>query len=1066
MIAATAIVPAHEATAVEPACPYIGLEPFSSGTANLFFGRDDQRNECIRRLQDRRWLAIVGMSGAGKSSLVRAGIVPALEMGHLRSDTERWTSILARPGEAPIRKLADVLVRKLKPGGPGETTAVDQVEKLLRASPHGLLHAVEALGGWDRNVLLVVDQFEEIFRLGHDLEAREEWRAERAMFVQLLLEPRLQSKHPLYVVLTIRSEFLGACTAFYGLPDALNEGQFLVPRLTRAQLEQAIVSPPRVVGAKLSHALARRVLNDAMDMQDELPVVQHALKRTFEHWKERVQKDHLRWDEEIGIVDYEKAGTVRNAISQHGDEVFGLLDAGAKLAAKVLFRRITRTDSKHDGEPDAARDDLATTQATRDPAAYDMILEIVESRGIRDAERALDDALRKFRSESCQFLVPANPFDKKVDITHEAVPRRWAALRTWMSQEFLDADAYRRLTDAERDLGSAPDVVLQGKRLEEFDQWWHAARPTEPWARRYFRPDGPLAREKGESDQARLKRYHAVQFERISKFLERSVAAREAERQRVLREEGARRRQRAIFIAAVPVMLCLAVFATWQFQRYHAEQVAKEGEQTLIQVVTTKLKAAKTDSQAGDAWKQLAPKLRPAVAPAAEEYWSRRATSVVTAALEMSKKRCTEEAFVLKRYAQAGGVKVDKELDSLDQTFGQVVATVSIGGSAPQGCLREAPVTCTSIALAPPQQLVGLCDGHTYRWTLIRDEGLVYPKLDPGSAEGSQPGQGTTFATIAQAGDGASSWIVSAAHGSTPGRMSLVAVGADGSPLVGNVPAFCPEVTSVAAVSFGTGFDIAFGCAGGQNAARFAVRDSSDWARAVAGAQQLQLAGPYINDVAWAGKALVLATNKGLFVDNRPAGAGHDDIWHVRAFSGAGLQLVAWGTAQTERARARIGVVDGAGNVTEGPDLPKSPLPNYRVDRIAGGSSRGQIVALGAGGQNDDDRETAVFVTNGKELTRDPPVTLPTQNEKVGDVAIIGGFGDKGDATFVAAALQGRIRVFSLPAPKPSEDAWTLAQRITGLTVDDETFDVKPRKREPTRATTITTVFEGYEPSH
>src|SRR5262245_29026972 len=272
----------------EPRCPYPGLRPFRPDEADLFFGRDEQVDELLERLGRSGLLAVVGESGCGKSSLILAGMIPALETGFLDSAGADWLVATMRPGSQPMRNLASALLDsdaiERGPAHRGEDLALIEAE--LRRGPLGLLDAVrEGRGLGEAKLLLVVDQFEEIFRFRRDetpgKPAGEQTvdRNEAAAFVALLLrtvrKPDVATHEldgQIYVVLTMRSDFLGDCALFSGLPEALNDSQFLTPRLSFDQRKAAIEGPARVEGGSVDPDVTTALLNDMGPGPDQLPL--------------------------------------------------------------------------------------------------------------------------------------------------------------------------------------------------------------------------------------------------------------------------------------------------------------------------------------------------------------------------------------------------------------------------------------------------------------------------------------------------------------------------------------------------------------------------------------------------------------------------------------------------------------------------------------------------------------------------------------------------------------------------------------------------------------------------
>ncbi len=251
--------------------PFRGLLPFEEEHAALFFGRDREIHEIAARLEDRRLLAITGVSGSGKSSLIRAGVIPMLKAGLIPKLGTRLRVAIIKPRGGPLselrKELAAALGREVDPATLTRTT-------------YGLVDAVKPLTP-EESLLVLVDQFEEIFQYRKDRMATD-GGAEADRFVTLLLRAVEQTEIPIYVVLTMRSDYLGQCSIFRDLPEALNDGHYLVPKMTRHQLQEAIEIPLETVGATIHPGVVQELLNRCAEEPDHLPVLQHLLKRMFE----------------------------------------------------------------------------------------------------------------------------------------------------------------------------------------------------------------------------------------------------------------------------------------------------------------------------------------------------------------------------------------------------------------------------------------------------------------------------------------------------------------------------------------------------------------------------------------------------------------------------------------------------------------------------------------------------------------------------------------------------------------------------------------------------------------
>ena len=322
--------------------PFPGLRPFETHEAHLFFGRDGQSDEIIRRLARTQFVGVVGTSGSGKSLLVRAGLLPALHGGFMTGAGARWRIALFRPRNNPIHHLAAVLSQ---PGVFGskeqdERIATAVLEATLRRSALGLVEAARLSDmANDENLLVVVDQFEELFRFKNDIKSQG-GEEEATAFVKLLLEAPKQTDVPIFVVLTMRSDYLGDCAQFRDLPEALNDGQFLIPRMTREQRREAIEGPVYVGCGKIAQRLVQRLLNDVGDDPDQLPILQHAMMRTWDHWQNN------RLDESLmDLANYEAIGGPSQALDQHADEAYTSLNEQQQKIAEKLFKCLTEKDA-------------------------------------------------------------------------------------------------------------------------------------------------------------------------------------------------------------------------------------------------------------------------------------------------------------------------------------------------------------------------------------------------------------------------------------------------------------------------------------------------------------------------------------------------------------------------------------------------------------------------------------------------------------------------------------------------------------------------------------------------
>jgi WD40 repeat protein/energy-coupling factor transporter ATP-binding protein EcfA2 len=529
-----------------PVNPFPGLRPFEFEESHLFFGRDGQSEQLISKLGHKRFVAVVGTSGSGKSSLVRAGLLPALHGGFMTSAGSGWRVAIMRPGNDPIGNLAQALNAPDVFGSEIAENAALQTalaEATLRRGSLGLVGAVrQAAMPHNENLLIVVDQFEEIFRFAR-VAASAEYRNEAAAFVKLILEASQQSEVRIYVALTMRSDYLGDCSQFWDLPEAVNESQYLIPRLTRDQLREAITGPVAVGGGAITSRLVNRLLNDVGDNQDQLPVLQHLLMRAWDEWKEKrlaieveagdqtITRPHkeVHEGEAIDLCCYEAVGGMTEALSRHADEAFNdLPDDRHRGVAEKLFKALTEkgSDNREIRRPITLAEICAMANA-RAPE----VMTVIET----------------FRQSGRSFLMPAANYvltsESLVDISHESLIRGWERLRTWVDEEARSARIYRRLAETaalhregKAGLWGDPDLQLA---LD----WYETNKPNEHWAQRYDHGFETAiaflqASEQKRADEiADRERQQQAEIKRAKRELEQAQALAVAEQQRAEAEQ-------------------------------------------------------------------------------------------------------------------------------------------------------------------------------------------------------------------------------------------------------------------------------------------------------------------------------------------------------------------------------------------------------------------------------------------------------------------------------------------------------------------------------------------------
>jgi hypothetical protein len=448
--------------------PFPGLRSFEPDEAHLFFGRETQVDELLARLGRTRFLSVIGVSGSGKSSLVRSGLIPSLYSGYMVDAGTGWRIAICRPGDGPIHNLASALADPDLLGNPDHPHELmaRTIEATLRRGELGLVNAYrQARLPHPDNLLVVIDQFEELFRFKRS-SSQQTADDEAAAFVRFLLTASQSDEVPVYIVLTMRSDFLGSCAELHGLPEAINSGQYLIPRMSREQRRSAITGPVAVGGSEITPRLVMRLLNDVGDSPDQLPILQHALMRTWDCWQEQ-----HRDAEPIDLHHYLTAGTLDEALSLHAEEAFGELDSEhLRRCAEKLFKCLTQLDEEGKG--------------IRRPATVSKICAVT---GFSHDE--VTTVIEAFRKPGRTFLMPpaglALDGATVIDISHESLMRVWSRLRMWVNEESESARLYRRLAEAAETYQQGRAGLLRDPELELLLQWRRQAQPTRAWAVQY-----------------------------------------------------------------------------------------------------------------------------------------------------------------------------------------------------------------------------------------------------------------------------------------------------------------------------------------------------------------------------------------------------------------------------------------------------------------------------------------------------------------------------------------------------------------------------------------------------
>ena len=404
------------------------------------------------------------------------------------------------------------------------------INSVLRSGSDGLIKVSQYLQREPgENAFFLIDQFEEIFGY-RELESTEALN-DAQLYVNLLLTAVQQNKVSTYVALTMRSDFIGECSIFAGLTDQINNSNYLVPQMTREQKRSVIEGPIAVAGGKISQRLVKRLLNDIGNTQDQLPIFQHVLMRTWDYWVENHEPG-----EAIDLRHYNAVGKISTALAQHANEAYEELSSRDKEIAEILFKNVTERNQLN--------------RFMRRPCRLGLVAELAEV----DEEEVIR-VIDHFRRPGRSFLMPAAHIqlhsDSMIELSHESLMRIWTRLEGWVNEEFESASMYKRLSEAAAMYQIGKTGLWRPPDLQLALNWQKKQKPTREWGQRY--------------DEA---------FERALVFLDTSRITYDAElkNQEMMQRRILRRTRATAVILVIAFVVAIIFFVFAYLQKIQADQ--------------------------------------------------------------------------------------------------------------------------------------------------------------------------------------------------------------------------------------------------------------------------------------------------------------------------------------------------------------------------------------------------------------------------------------------------------------------------------------------------------------
>jgi DNA-binding winged helix-turn-helix (wHTH) protein len=521
--------------------PFRSLQMFEPADAWLFFGRDEEIKELLVRLNHAPVLVMVGNSGCGKSSLIRAGLIAALRDGRFQEEegeAARWRIAVCRPSESPFDYLAQMLPVQLasEVGLREQAQFIADCRSKLPLGGDALRNAISVLAnannptGGSPRVLLVIDQFEEIFTLTTNPQIQ-------TRYIDALLNvARVDGPVPVHLVLAVRGDFYRHCIEHAGLSRCLETNLYNVPRMSLEQMRETIDKRLELAGGHAESCLIDSLLEDVGAEPGDLALLEHVLGQL---WEKRARGSTLT-NKVYGDI-----GRVRGALGRHADEVYDSIGTEKqKQLVRTIFLQLVHLG---EGAPDTRRrvqksDVLCLCAGELEPLLARLISSRLVSTSLEGKETY-------------------------IEVSHEALIREWPALHEWLAQSREGIKLERKLNQAAEEwenFGRDPGALLQGARLVQAGEWLEV-HPNAPSRLKQFVSASIDARAEAQAREL------AQQRELLKQAEARAQTEKELSEQRASAAIQARRSASHLRWLSFGLSCCLliGVFVTWFARRQH-----------------------------------------------------------------------------------------------------------------------------------------------------------------------------------------------------------------------------------------------------------------------------------------------------------------------------------------------------------------------------------------------------------------------------------------------------------------------------------------------------------------
>ena len=472
--------------------PFVGLRPYQTSDAAVFHGRDRQVDELLAFIQTSKFVGIIGSAGCGKTSLIQAGLFPALNRGHNGIAGTEWVICKTRPGCSPIKNLAFALGGNgiLDPSVKSTPETSLRIETMIRESNTGILDAYmrSPIAG-KKNLLVFIDQLEDIFQYEKYYASGMAETNEQHQYLNNLLRAALSPDAAVYVIVALRSEFVGDMSQYRRLQEEVNQRDYLVPRLRLTEIKDIVSVPLASVGWTASPTVIDQLQKDIGSDMRKLPNLQFLLYQCFESARGQ-GPTILEWN------DVEAAGGIEHCFSKDLDNHYESFSKPDKAVIERVFRSITG---------------LHSTVGFRSPEKFRNICHIsgMEKNDLTRILLPFTSAPRQYL-EAMPLVIP--PVDTSthqtfsdehvVSIHNENIFNQWTRMHGWMTSEKESLEMYTRLVGDSVRFAAGSTGYLRPPDLNMAIKWREEQRPTEAWAERYHSDFGRAMQYIDVSDKA------------------------------------------------------------------------------------------------------------------------------------------------------------------------------------------------------------------------------------------------------------------------------------------------------------------------------------------------------------------------------------------------------------------------------------------------------------------------------------------------------------------------------------------------------------------------------------